>query len=220
MAHGISDEGGAPGLVQCDPELHPVAEGAGDDLSEGGEPAGCFPLKPSTFVLEALGKLPVVKGDDWPDVVGEKRVDEPVVEPEPRFVDNRLAVRLHPVPGDGESVRANAQFCHERNVGLHSVVVVAGYVTRVAVACGAWAVAKCVPDRGRPAVLVNCPLDLVGRGRYTPKEALGKEELVCHGRVLSLEALLGRGHAPASLYAPTRTGASLAAVILATNTKA
>ena len=143
----------------------------------------------------------MVNGDDRLDAMGEKCVHEPAVKPEPCPIDGCFAVRLHAVPGDGEPVCPHAQVRHEGDVGLHAVVVVAGYVARVAVKSAAGAVAKCVPDRRCPAVLVNCPLDLVCRSGHTPKEALGKDELVCHGRVLSLVALRGRGHVPTGLSA-------------------
>src|SRR5690606_14467945 len=77
-------------------------------------------------------------------------------------------------PGQGETVGAQAEFGHERDVLAPAVVVVGGDVAGVAVADPAGGAGVGVPDGRCAAVLRGGSLDLVGGRRGTPEEALGE----------------------------------------------
>ena len=108
---------------------------------------------------------------DRRDACGEQRVDQPVVEVEPRFVDRARAVRLYARPGDREPVAVDAELAHQRNVFAVAMVVVAGDVAGVAVVRSAGRMAEGVPDRGAAAVFGYRTFDLVRRGGHAELES-------------------------------------------------
>src|SRR5690606_31754798 len=111
---------------------------------------------------------------DGTDAALQQAVDEPRVERDPRRVHRARAAGLDARPGDRETVRLQPELGHQVEVRLPSVVVVVGYVTRVAVPHLAGRVAEGVPDRGSAAVLPCGTLDLV-RGGGGADEEIGRE---------------------------------------------
>jgi hypothetical protein len=61
---------------------HAVAEGPAHDVGVVAEATGRVALGPAAGILEGLGEVPVVEGDERLDVVGEQFVDERPVEVE------------------------------------------------------------------------------------------------------------------------------------------
>src|SRR5690606_19252524 len=80
------------------------------------------------------------------------------------------------------------QLLHGRDVLAEAVVVVVGDVAGVPVLHLAGGVAVGVPDGGGTAARVGGALDLVGRGRRAPDEALGQVEAERVGRGGGLDA--------------------------------
>ncbi len=171
---GVAQEGGAPRLVQRDPLLHPVAERLADDLRVLGEAVGRLPLGPAARVLQLLRQVPVVEGDGGLDPGGQQLVHQAAVEVQAALDGGAAAGRLHPGPGDGEAVGAEAQVLHQRHVVAVAVVVVDSDVTGVPAGRLPGGVTEGVPDRGGTAVLPHRALDLVRRGGGAPEEGGGE----------------------------------------------
>src|SRR5437763_158514 len=81
--------------------------------------------RPAASVLERLREVPVVQRRERSDARTQQRVDDPLVVVEPTRLDCTAAGRLHPRPGDGESVRRDAQLPDERQVVVPPAVGVA-----------------------------------------------------------------------------------------------
>src|ERR1035441_2870220 len=119
---GITDKGGAPGFVERDPAIDTVSQCSAGDTGEILEATGCVPVQPTPGVLERLGQVPMVKRGDRFDPLGAQGIDEPAVVVQARLVDGGLAVRLHPRPGDRETVRGDPEIREEIHVLLEAVV--------------------------------------------------------------------------------------------------
>ena len=166
-------------LVQRREMTDPVAQPTGHECRELAERIGCRTDGPSAGVLQGLGKVPVVEGDERVDAAGEELVDEAVVEGEARFVGATRPLRQHPGPGDREPVGAQTEIGHERDVLAIPVVVIAGDVAGVAVPHPPRRVGEPIPDALSATVLVDGPFDLIRGGRRPPDEA-GRELTVGH----------------------------------------
>src|SRR5690606_32221836 len=125
-------------------------------------------------VLQFLGQVPVVEGGDGLDALVQQFVGEAPVEVEALLDGGAAPGGLDAGPGQGETVGAQAEFGHERDVLAPAVVVVGGDVAGVAVADPAGGAGVGVPDGRCAAVLRGGSLDLVGGRRGTPEEALGE----------------------------------------------
>src|SRR6516164_3649807 len=108
------------------------------------------------------------------DAVGEKLVDQTVVEIEAFRIGRPVALRKYTRPGDREAISLHAQFLDQADVVLVEMIVIVGTIGVGLVADLARRVAEDVPDRGTAAVLVDGPFDLIGRGRGAPDEPVRK----------------------------------------------
>src|SRR5215216_8008462 len=99
-------------------------------------------------------------------------VDKPAVEVEAVLVGLTAPLGLDAGPGHGEAVGLHPELGHQVEVFFQAVVLVAGYITRVAVTDLTWSVAERVPDRRAAAVFVYRAFDLVGRHSRAPQEVL------------------------------------------------
>ncbi len=180
-------------LVQRDPAGHPVAERLRADRGVVGEAPGGVAHRPAAFVLELLGKVPVVEGDGGRDAMLAEFVEHRAVVVEARLAGGAAPARLDPRPGDGEPVGPQAERGHQRDVLAVPVVGVAGDVARVPAADLARRMAEGVPDRGALAVCARRSLDLVSGRRRAPDEP-GRE----------LKDAVGTSHRPLPLlgYGP------------------
>src|SRR5665647_83885 len=187
LAVAVPEERRAPGLVERRPAVHAVAEDVVHAQCVVDEPVGGLPVGPAAALLECLGEIPVVEGRPRLHAVVQQLVDQPGVEVQPGPVD-ATAVRPDPGPGGGEPVGAEFELPHQPDVLRVAEVVVAGDLAVVVVQHGAGDAAEGIPD-GVPTTLeVRGALDLEGRGRGTPQEAV--REAVRMG---------GRRHRPSSL---------------------
>ena len=163
-----------PRLVQRDPPAHAVAEPLDDGGGVVREAGGCVGVEPPAAVVERRREVPVVERRERLDAVLQQLVNEAVVEGEARPVDAAGAAGQDAAPGDGEAVGVQPQVGHERDVGRHPAVVVAGDVAGVAVDGAPRGVREAVPDRGAGAVGERGALDLVGRRGGAPEKAGGE----------------------------------------------
>ena len=174
QAVAVAQPGGDPGLVQGDPVRDRVRERPVDDLGVLREPLGRLPARPAAPVLEGLGQVPVVEREHRLDAPLPEAVDEPPVEVQALPVNRPAPDRLDAGPGDGEAVGLQPDLGHQVEVLFQAVVVVAGYVSGVAVEHLARRVGEGVPDRGAPPPLVRGALDLVRGRRGAPQKTFGK----------------------------------------------
>src|SRR5215217_4049782 len=171
-AEAVTHPGRDPGLVQGDPEPHALREGLVDDAGVLCEALARVPVGPATCILQRLRQVPVIQRQHRLDGAPSQAVDEPAVEVEAVLVGWTAPFGLDAGPGHGEAVGLYSEFGHQIEVLFQAVVLVAGYVTRVAVADLTRSVAERVPDRGAAAVLVYRALDLVGCRSSAPQEVL------------------------------------------------
>jgi hypothetical protein len=169
-AQPVPEVGGDDGLVERDPELHPVAERGGGEVGVLREAVRRVPVPPAARVLQRLRQVPVVQRGHRVDAAPEQLVHQPVVERDAGRVRRTAAGGLDARPGEGEPVPADAQVGHQRHVLPVPVVVVAGHVAGAAVGDAAGLVRERVPDGWTPPVLAHRALDLVRRGGHAPPE--------------------------------------------------
>ena len=148
----VPHEGGAPRLVQGGPVLDPVAECTVHNGGVLGKTVGRVAQWPAARVLDRLRKVPVVEGQPRRDAVVEQLVDEAPVEVQSGRVGRAGAGRLHPRPGNRETVRVEAQPLHHRHVIAVTVVVVGCHMPGVSTDDPAGRCAESVPNGGCTAV--------------------------------------------------------------------
>lgn len=143
--------------------------------------------------LAALGQVPAIEGDDGLDVAGAQRIDETPIVVQAGFADCALAIGLHAGPGDGEAVNRDTELCHELDVRVDSVVVIASNVAIVPVVHSAGIVGESVPDRPTLPVVAGGTFYLICGRRDSPEKALREDELIAH-RSHGLPVNLDLGH--------------------------
>jgi hypothetical protein len=104
------------------------------------------------------------------DALGQQRVDEPVVEGNPCGIGRAGAVRLDARPRHREAVRVDAEPGHQVDVFRVSVPVVTRHIAGAAVGDPPRLVREDVPNGLSASTFGGAALDLVCRGRHTPRE--------------------------------------------------
>src|ERR687898_50321 len=173
-AEAVTHPGRDPGLVQGDPEPNIIREGLVHDAGVLCEAFARIPVGPAAQVLQRLWQIPVVEREHRLYGTLTQAVDEPAVEVEAFLVGRTAPFWLDAGPGHREAVGLHPELGHQVEIFFQAVVLVAGYVTRVAVMYLTRGVAERVPDRRAAAVFVYRALDLVGRRSRAPQEVLWK----------------------------------------------
>ena len=168
----VADPRDDPRLVVRHPVRNAIAETVGDDLDVLDERLRRRASGPAARVFEHLRRVPVEQRRERRDAGGEQRIDEPVVEVEPRLVHATAAVGEDARPRDREAERVEPELAHQLDVVGVPVVEVARDRAGVAVANLAGCRAEAIPDALAAAVLGRCALDLVRGGRRAPDEAV------------------------------------------------
>ena len=106
-------------------------------------------------ILQRLRQVPVIKRGIGLDAVGEQFIEQAVVEIESLGIRLACSFRKHPRPGDGETIRLDAEVFDEADVFLVAVVMLVGAIAVAAVLDLAGRVGKCVPDRTAAAILID-----------------------------------------------------------------
>ena len=92
-------------LVHSDPAGNPVAERRGDDRRVVGEALGGAAHRPAAFVLEFLGKVPVIERGGRGDAALVQLVKQRPVVVEAFLVHGALAAGLNPRPARSRTGR-------------------------------------------------------------------------------------------------------------------
>ena len=156
-------------LVKRGKAFDAVAVAVGDQSGVVGKPADDVPVGPAADVVERLRHIPVIKAEPRLDAGRQERIDQPVVESEPRLVRRPSPRRQESRPRHRKAVGLNAEALHQADVLGIAMVMVAGDVAGVLVGDLALQ-AVGIPDAKPPAVLARRALDLKCRRRYAPDE--------------------------------------------------
>src|SRR5664280_29186 len=156
-------------LVEGGEALDPVAVAGRYKGGVVGEPSDTVSCRPAAEIVERLRHVPVVEAPPRLDAGFEDRVEQAVVERQPRLIRCPASLRQHARPGDRKPVRLNAEPLHEADVLEIAMVVIAGDVAGVVVGDLAL-LAMRIPDTEPAAVFAHRALDLKTRGRHPPDE--------------------------------------------------
>ena len=170
-ARAPAEDGRHDGFVVRGPQRHAIAQTVEDDLRVIGEPVGAIAARPTAFVLQALGQIPMMQGHIGRDPRSAQFVDQTVVKIQTAFVDRTPAGRQDARPRHRKTVGLQTEFFHQGDIGGHPVVVVASDVAGVAVGDLTGLPHEAIPDAFAFAVLVPRAFDLVSRGGRAPKES-------------------------------------------------
>ena len=170
LAGRVAGERRVERLVERRPVTHPIAQPLVHRGRVVGEAQRGVARRPAAAVLERLREIPVIERDPWLDRLPFELVEQALVEVEPGLVDRAAARRHQPRPREREPVDAGTELSEQGHVVAEAVVVIACDASRVAVEDRPRTGAERVPDRRSPAALLNGTLDLVGRGRRSPRE--------------------------------------------------
>ena len=169
-AEAVAEQGEHARLVEGREALHPVAIAARDHACVIREPLRAIAVGPAAVVLQGLRQVPVIKAKPWLDASGNQRIDQPVVESKPGFVDGAASLRQHPRPRHRKAVGVDPELLHQRYVFAVAVIVIAGDVAGIAARDLAGQPGICVPDARPPSVLVGGAFDLIAGGGNAPNE--------------------------------------------------
>jgi hypothetical protein len=117
----------------------------------------------------------VVEGGVGGDPGRVQLVDEAAVKIETLRVGTAAPGGKDARPGDRESVAAESELAHERDVLRVPIEVIAGYIARVAIGDSAGGMTEDVPDRLPATALADGPFDLIRRGGGAPYPVFGKD---------------------------------------------
>ncbi|KAI9166743.1 Solute carrier RCH1 [Paramyrothecium foliicola] len=164
LADAVSEDGGAPGLVEGGPVL---------DLGQGLENNAGVVLKverelltvqqTAVALVELIGNIPVQQSDERGDAGLEQVINELDVVVKTSLVDWVVAATLgnNSSPRKGEAVGLGADVLQKGNVFAGTVVRVTGRNTRAAVSNLVGPFAESVPDARATTILVNGTLNLI-----------------------------------------------------------
>jgi hypothetical protein len=173
-AVAVTEEGGAPGLVDGDPAGNQVSHGIDDLLGVVPEELGRLARRPTALGLELLRQVPVVERDPRDDSTLVHALEELAIPRDAARVETAAPFRLQPGPGQREPVCRNTQVRDEVEVLAPARTMVARDVAVLAVAHASRLAGEHVPDACAPLVLPDPALDLVGRGGNPPDEVVGE----------------------------------------------
>ena len=157
-------------LVDREPVLNAVAEPLKEDARIALEGVDGLAVGPPAPLVEGERQVKVEHRDDGRDVMGEKFVNERLVERHALLVDLSHAIGDDARPGDREAVRLHAHLRHEGDVLAEAVVVVA---RDLEIRHTRHRLVEVLHGHAL-AILVPRALDLVGRGGSTPQEVIRK----------------------------------------------
>ena len=160
-----------PGLVLCDPVGGVLTQGTCHNARITGEGVDGAPRGPSPFVLKSLRQVPVIQRHVGRNASVPQPGNETPIEIETGLIHTSIAIGDDPRPRDREPVGGDPESGEEVEILTHAMEVVAGDVTRVTETPH---VGESVPYRVALALFVATTLDLVGSGRHTPGEVVGK----------------------------------------------
>ncbi len=181
---------------------HPILHLAGKTLIEGHavaleilDNASVFPA--AVLILQRLRQVPVVEGQHRLDLVGQKGIDQLLVESQTRLVHLPPTGGVDARPAHREAVGLEPHLGHQRHVLFHAVVVIHRHIAVAPLKGLARQFGEEIPHRGPLAIGIPAPLHLIGcRGGAPQKIAREVVELVMMHLVL---LLLRRWHLPPRL---------------------
>ena len=119
---------------------------------------------PSTLILQRLRQIPVIQRAEWFYAICKQLIDDAAVKIDSLRIRVSAAIRKDPRPRNRESIAAQPQALHQRDVLLVPVVVVDRYIAGISTSHSSGQMAECIPDGWTATILVNSSLNLV-RGR-------------------------------------------------------
>src|SRR5262245_7819201 len=131
-------------------------------------------LPTATIVLQWLRQIPVIQSGKGLDSVGQKFINESIVEIKTFGVRCARTLREDARPGDRKAVRLHAQRLHELHIFLVPVIVIICDVAGSVVDCRSRRLGKSVPDRRTTSIFIYRTFNLIGSGRRPPQETFGK----------------------------------------------
>src|SRR5579875_1770989 len=96
----VAQEGRAPGFIMCDPSGHAVAQALRHDLSIVGESLHGITILPAALILQGLGQIPVIEGDERLNAMSEQSVYQAIIEIQPLLIDRTCSSGLDAWPGN------------------------------------------------------------------------------------------------------------------------
>lgn len=167
-------------LVDRRPHRYPVAESVEHVRGVVAKPIRDVAIEPATAVIERSRQIPMIERDVRDDVGREKLVDQPRVEVEPGIVDSPSAIGKNAAPRNAEPISLKPDLAHELDVGLISIVVVAGNVAGVTVRRHSRRVREAMPDAWPRSIGKRRSFDLIGRRRSAPQKIRRKLDVLTH----------------------------------------
>ena len=164
-ADAVAEDGGAPGLVECDPVPDFGAHGLEHDPREMDVVGHELVLVQVAVIplVQRLRDIPVRQRDHGNNAIGVQFIDKRDIVAQPFLIDwiQASAERYHARPGDAEAVCFGAELFEQGHVLLVLTVGVAGYIAAGAVGDFARDPAEGVPDGVSAAAFFRCALYLV-----------------------------------------------------------
>ncbi len=115
-AGAIAHPGNYRRFIVCDPVIDAVAQSAGDHIGIFDKSLSGGADRPAAFLLQHLGQIPVIQGDEWNNVCIEKTIHQPAVEVHSLLIDLAPSLGQDPRPGDGKAIGFQPQLLHQTDV--------------------------------------------------------------------------------------------------------
>ncbi len=112
------------------------------------KPCRTVGIQPAAAKEKVIRIVPVKQCDPGCDAGGEQLVDESVVEIEPLFIYRARSCGEDAWPGNGESIRIQADLREEGHVLLIASIVIAGFPSRVPFSHMLTGAGEHIPDGG------------------------------------------------------------------------
>lgn len=162
-------------LVDREPVLHAVTQALKQHVRIIAKRIDSGTIAPAASGMQCKRQVKVEERHNRFNAMGNKRIDQAIIELQARLVHPSRPLRHHARPAYREAIRLEAQFRHQRDVLFQVMVMIArnfeiGHASRGLVQ---------VLQRHAFAILIPCPFDLIGRRGCSPQKPGGKRRVRC-----------------------------------------
>src|SRR2546423_15039207 len=175
FAGPVSKIGRAPGLIQGDPPVDAVSQQSRDYLCIIRKSECSLSVEPATFLVQRQREIPMIQGHKGRNTSCQECIYQTIIKIQTAPVDSSLSLGKNARPRDGEAIRIQTEFGHQRYIFWHTVVMVGCHISVLSVMYLARNSCELIPDRQATPILRGCAFNLIGCSCRTPEKICGED---------------------------------------------
>src|SRR5215469_3750275 len=111
----------------------------------------------------------MVQGHKGSNAASQECIHESIIKIQATLIDSSRSLRKNAWPRDGETIRVQAEFGHQRYILRHTVVMVGSDISVIALVNLARSSRELIPDGRTTPIFIRCALYLIGCSCRSPE---------------------------------------------------